>query len=362
VRKKEKEAAPKEAGQPVAEDSEPQTEARPVIQESAPIEMDVFPQPGMNTHLLPEDAPSIVTGYVRLITLGVSFFLAVYLGLEAFSIFVSFPAKLPISSLLITYGHLSNSQAAYALLGLLFAEVAVVQLWAWRTRKSSLEYEEVEEEPAPTVARVQEPVSVPTLAVPASPSVDTARASPAIPLPGSPSAPIAPEPLASHPPESIQTVAVVAPLETPGDVNADAPDINPASLPETENPATEVETRSKPEQKPVVVAQVTQQEQQSGMASQFESQPTAIVSGAGSTPTVAPREQPVSAPKGADLRRSEPSPPTAAGAPFITRYQIYPDNPEVYVGIQSDPETGGYRYVVVEPRLTALGAAGLPPS
>jgi flagellar protein FlaI len=34
------------------------------------------------------------------------------------------------------------------------------------------------------------------------------------------------------------------------------------------------------------------------------------------------------------------------------RYQIYPDNPDVYVGIQKDSETGGYRYVVVEPRLT----------
>ncbi len=34
------------------------------------------------------------------------------------------------------------------------------------------------------------------------------------------------------------------------------------------------------------------------------------------------------------------------------RYQIYPDNPDVYVGIQKDSETGGFRYVVVEPRLT----------
>ena len=91
VRKKEKEVAPQEAPQPAVEGSQAQPEPQPALEAAPPVEMDVFPQPGMNTHLLPEDAPSIVTGYVRLITLGVSFFLAVYLGLEAFSIFVAFP-------------------------------------------------------------------------------------------------------------------------------------------------------------------------------------------------------------------------------------------------------------------------------
>ncbi len=47
------------------------------------------------------------------------------------------------------------------------------------------------------------------------------------------------------------------------------------------------------------------------------------------------------------------APPAASAAPeLVMRYQIYPDNPEVYVGIQKDPDTGGFRYIVVEPRLT----------
>ncbi len=39
---------------------------------------------------------------------------------------------------------------------------------------------------------------------------------------------------------------------------------------------------------------------------------------------------------------------------FVTTYPIYPDNPEVYAGIVKDPETGGYRYIVVEPQMTLL--------
>jgi flagellar protein FlaI len=39
---------------------------------------------------------------------------------------------------------------------------------------------------------------------------------------------------------------------------------------------------------------------------------------------------------------------------FLTTYAIYPDNPEVYAGIVKDSETGGYRYVVVEPQMNLL--------
>jgi len=37
---------------------------------------------------------------------------------------------------------------------------------------------------------------------------------------------------------------------------------------------------------------------------------------------------------------------------YLMRYQIYPDNPDVYVGIAKDPETGGFRYIVTEPKMT----------
>ena len=46
-------------------------------------------------------------------------------------------------------------------------------------------------------------------------------------------------------------------------------------------------------------------------------------------------------------------------AEFIMRYQIYPDNPEVYVGIQKDTDTGGFRYMVVEPRTHHAREGGL---
>jgi flagellar protein FlaI len=62
---------------------------------------------------------------------------------------------------------------------------------------------------------------------------------------------------------------------------------------------------------------------------------------------------PVSAPQSAELRQKDPPKPTAETAPLIAKYQIYPDNPDVYVGIQRDPETGGYRYLVIEPPLSA---------
>ncbi|MDG6925924.1 MAG: Flp pilus assembly complex ATPase component TadA [Nitrososphaerota archaeon] len=57
-------------------------------------------------------------------------------------------------------------------------------------------------------------------------------------------------------------------------------------------------------------------------------------------------------------RPSTPAVPSAQiGTPaneFIMRYQVYPDNPEVYVGIQKDPDTGGFRYIVVEPPLSLV--------
>src|SRR5271169_139522 len=62
-------------------------EAPSPIPESVP-QSDPVPQPAIETPFMLGDVPNIVTGYVRLITLGLSFFLAVYLGLEAFSIFV----------------------------------------------------------------------------------------------------------------------------------------------------------------------------------------------------------------------------------------------------------------------------------
>jgi hypothetical protein len=120
-------------------------------------------QPGPDTHLLPDVAPNIVTGYVRLITIGLSFFLAVYLGLEAFTLFVQFPTKLPISSLLINYGHLSNNGAAIALLGLLFGEVAVVQVWAWRTRRASFGTEDPAKETIQTPIQEPEPTPAPAI-------------------------------------------------------------------------------------------------------------------------------------------------------------------------------------------------------
>ncbi len=46
--------------------------------------------------------------------------------------------------------------------------------------------------------------------------------------------------------------------------------------------------------------------------------------------------------------------PKAPQYNFVAKYQIYPDNPEVYSGIIKDPETGGYRYVVVEPQMTLV--------
>ncbi|MDA4123630.1 MAG: ATPase, T2SS/T4P/T4SS family, partial [Thaumarchaeota archaeon] len=46
--------------------------------------------------------------------------------------------------------------------------------------------------------------------------------------------------------------------------------------------------------------------------------------------------------------------PKAPQYNFVARYQIFPDNPEVYSGIIKDPETGGYRYVVVEPQMTLV--------
>src|SRR5208282_275830 len=91
----------------------------------------------------------------------------------------------------------------------------------------------------------------------------------------------------------------------------------------------------------------------SGLLSQFQSPPeTEGKNEVTSEP--APRQPPVSAPQSSEVRRMEPATPVAAGVPFVMRYQIYPDKPDVYVGIQKDPETGGFRYVVVEPAMSLL--------
>ncbi len=194
----------------------PDGSAMPENVQPVSLEAEPVPQPVINTSLLPEEAPNIVTGYVRLITLGVSFFLAVYLGLEAFSIFVSFPAKLPISTLLMNYGHLSSNSAAYALVGIAVAEVAVVQLWAWRTRQSSEFYEEFEEEPpqAPAVAPESAPTSAPVLEAQAPPAHPPA----VIIVPSAPEAmptQIAPEPVPTTTVLSADPVVPTLPLPAP---------------------------------------------------------------------------------------------------------------------------------------------------
>jgi type IV secretory pathway ATPase VirB11/archaellum biosynthesis ATPase/intein/homing endonuclease len=68
-----------------------------------------------------------------------------------------------------------------------------------------------------------------------------------------------------------------------------------------------------------------------------------------------PSAQRVALAQGRTVAPAAPSEPI--GAPtneFLMRYQIYPDNPEVYVGIQKDPDTGGFRYMVVEPQLSLV--------
>ncbi|MGA2199604.1 MAG: ATPase, T2SS/T4P/T4SS family, partial [Nitrososphaerales archaeon] len=309
--------------------------------------------PVINTSLLPDEAPNIVTGYVRLITLGLSFFLAVYLGLEAFSLFVQFPTSLPISNLLITYGHMSNSSAAYALVGLLVAEVAAVQVWAWRTRRSSLENEEYEEEgiqspvpvpePVPLAADAQQPATQGS-ASPTDRAVD-AQGPPPQPFPAAPEMP-SPQVFA----EQARPAPPLAAVEVAQTASMDAP---PAPSAVTSvAPAGDVGAPTKAEENPNGEIQVKEQEQQSGMISQFESQE---LSAQGTEYAVSPadeRQAPVSAPQSSEMRKQERTPPTAVGAPFVTRYQIYPEHPDVYVGIQRDPETGGFRYVVVEPKLS----------
>jgi archaeal flagellar protein FlaI len=334
------------------------------------------PQPVMVTSLLPEEAPNIMTGYARLITLGLSFFLAVYLGLEAFSLFVNFPAKLPISSVLIADGHLSSTSAAVVLLILLFGEVGAVQVWAWRTRRSSLEKQNYVQETIQTPMVAAEPIAAPVVAQPVAmvqeapppvriPETFTVPAPRAeIEPPAAPVEIVAPTPvvIATTPievaaaPEEVVVMAVPAPVQEPITIpevvkaaNIDV--IIPSSADTNTTSMQQMTIPERIEQKQTANVQVKDQEQQSGLLSQFESPPESKKVEE-VTVESAPRQPPVSAPQSSEVRSLEPTVPAAAGAPFVMRYQIYPDNPEIYVGIQKDPETGGFRYMVVEPRLT----------
>jgi len=310
--------------------------------------------------MLPDQAPNIVTGYVRLITLGVSFFLAVYLGLEAFSLFVNFPAKLPIASLLITYGHLSNTGAASVLLVLLLGEIAGVQVWAWRTRRSSLEVEEQADETVKSLGTTAEPLALPTV-VQSTVTVEHTEEPQALasPVTSSTITQVQPPPPVAPPVETVVTQPITAAVDIsrPETINtADADVIRPPSVDTNTTSAADIEIQEAIEEQPSPDVQVKDQEQKSGLLSQFEQIPNSegnkIVTSEPTTPAPSPRQPPVSAPQSSEVRRTEPSVPVAAGLPFIMKYQIYPDNPDVYVGIQKDPETGGFRYVVVEPRLT----------
>ncbi len=244
--------------EPVASLPEPpvipiQSAPEPPVIQSAP---EPVQQPGPDTHLLPDVAPNIVTGYVRLITIGLSFFLAVYLGLEAFSLFVQFPTKLPISSLLINYGHLSNNGAAIAILGLLFGEVAVVQLWAWRTRRASFAMEDSTGETIQTPIQEPEPAPAPVIAqspavvqeMPLAPVTEVARVAIAQEIPMSPVAELAPVAIAQEIPAiPVPEVAPMAipqvesqPVETHLEVVAPAPEviqtvISPPEIMKTDN-------------------------------------------------------------------------------------------------------------------------------
>jgi flagellar protein FlaI len=356
---------PAQTGSTEAEVSKPSdAQEQPAVtaEQSAPSEWrsgDPVPQPIMNTPFLPDEAPNIVTGYVRLITLGLSFFLAVYLGLEAFSLLVQFPTRLPISSLLIADGHLSTSQAAYALIGLLFAQVAVVQVWAWRTRLAGATYEELESETTPEPVAVSVPQSQAASPVPqaqaASPSmaVPAENSAPTLAFPDDPR-PVEPTPMSEPSAPVVQEPAPSAPGRP--EVHVDPP---------VERTAVQETPRTAP---PAVQAQPQTQEQESGQVTQFEApsgeterseteSPKPSASGpktasAASQETPPVWAPPVVAPRNAQLKEQRNTQPAVSDEAYVVKYQIYPDNPDVFVGIQRDKETGGFRYIVVEPRLT----------
>jgi len=140
-----------------------EAEAPPVQEEASPPEA-VAQESVLAPEPMVENVPAAPVGvlpsrrsaYARLLVLGVSFLVAVYLGLEAATLFVRFNFTLPISTFLTTQAHLSNSVAAYSLLGILVVEIILVQIWAWRTRRlSGLAFEE--EGPALETPRMEEP-------------------------------------------------------------------------------------------------------------------------------------------------------------------------------------------------------------
>jgi len=278
--------------------------------------------------------PSRRSAYFRLVTLAFSFFLAVYLGLEAASIFVNFNVTLPISHLLMVYGHLPPDAAAYTLLGILVVEVVLVQIWAWRTRRlSGLAFEE--EGPALETPKVEEvqPTVVPAEAAPAEqPPVAASQAQ---------AARFEDQPVVdSVPPtqeEASPSVVPESPQQAEGTTFTTAtfeaaPSPEPPRLEEPEpipSPREiEVPTR-RTEEQTVVVSQVKQE--------------APVVEKAPELPKAAPPPRPVVTQLVAQ--------PKAPRVEFLESYTIYPNNPDVYVGIQRDPETGGYRYLVVEPRM-----------
>ncbi len=287
------------------------------------------------------------SAYVRLGILITSFALAFYLVLESATILAGTSLQLPISSLLINDAHLSGTAAAYGLVAIAFGEVIVVQIWAWRTRRLSAgfesdelsleakgdEYPQMPTTPLPgvqaeqaqqeTVERLDSP---PTYA-----SVEAAMGTPpagepvelvSMEPPVEPAIPtMAAETVTEPPPRQVQEPVAVVQEE-----------------PEPEKPAPQVEVEVP--QPRLEIPQVRKEEQTTVLSQVQETLPE-VVRPRSPVPARAPGVPATRAPE----QVAQPA------QQFVMKYRIYPDNPDVYVGIQRDAETGGFRYVVVEPRL-----------
>ena len=95
------------------------------------------------------------------------------------------------------------------------------------------------------------------------------------------------------------------------------------------------------------------QERQTVVLSQASAeQPAKAQPAAASSRYLSPQRRPLATNPAPIARQQSAGGPQAPQYNFIQTYQIYPDNPDVYVGIKKDPETGGFRYMVVEPKLT----------
>jgi flagellar protein FlaI len=314
--------------------SVPQPEAVEVAPAPAPIVED------MQTPLLGAP-PSRVSAYVRLFILGLSFFLAVYLGLEAASLFETFPYRLPISSLLISYGHLSDSFAAYALLGILVAEVVLVQIWAWRTRRLSAPglADEITaiEQAKPVEPNASEQVAAPAASVPVEVTqqqpetlvLDTPQPSisdvsgPGGPMPGLDASQLAPQPEPAAPPPSLTETT--------------QPEIPPPTTLEAAQPVVKTVEKSN---ESVAEIRAQAEKEQATILTQVQ------------TPKASPK--PATRATAAAVYAEPSGAESKAREGFVATYNIYPNKSDVFVGIERDLETGGFRYVVVEPKMTAI--------